>query len=191
MCGEQKYGRRVKWLNIGSPPRVRGTVRPQESDLAVLGITPACAGNSAEHRHLAAGERDHPRVCGEQRMSVLADMEKHGSPPRVRGTGYETYTHKYKTGITPACAGNRSTLRKTEGAGRDHPRVCGEQGFQAVLHLLTQGSPPRVRGTAISSLSWRAAPGITPACAGNSDFYESKGWMVGDHPRVCGEQKLP
>ena len=52
-----------------------------------LGITPACAGKSADRDHHRRVDRDHPRVCGEK--STLADA-----------TGVNLR-------ITPACAGKR------------------------------------------------------------------------------------
>ena len=51
---------------------------------------------------------DHPRVCGEQPFVRLKHFSLLGSPPRVRGTGDVVFIRKQATGITPACAGNRS-----------------------------------------------------------------------------------
>ena len=45
-----------------------------------------------------------------------------------------------------------------------------------------------MRGTG-SSTAWASSFfGITPACAGNSFLQYFCGFIVGDHPRVCGEQ---
>ena len=66
MCGEQLFG---------GGSRVNG-----------IGITPACAGNSA-HKQFTLFERwDHPRVCGEQASVSALIRHMGGSPPRVRGT---------------------------------------------------------------------------------------------------------
>ena len=70
----------------------------------------------------------------------------------------------------------------------DHPRVCGEQSGRIFGLRESRGSPPRVRGTALPSISPIFDHGITPACAGNrfmSSSVSVGGW---DHPRVCGEQ---
>ena len=50
---------------------------------------------------------------------------------------------------------------------KDHPRVCGEQHYlkKGKRHIL--GSPPRVRGTEVSTSGGDHAVRITPACAGN------------------------
>ena len=88
VCGEQ-------WIFIdrccpqwGSPPRVRGTVLIFRAFSVLLRITPACAGNRLppQSRHFA--NRDHPRVCGEQKQERRPSMITVGSPPRVRGTAW-------------------------------------------------------------------------------------------------------
>ena len=51
------------------------------------------------------------------------------------------------------------------------------------------GSPPRVRGTAIQRFRLLDDLRITPACAGNSRHRVPLIGGIGDHPRVCGEQR--
>ena len=67
--------------------------------------------------------------------------------------------------------------------------MCGEQISPGALQLNIEGSPPRVRGTAILGDPDAAEGGITPACAGNRVFCVSFRSHAEDHPRVCGEQK--
>ena len=50
---------------------------------------------------------DHPRVCGEQATLDGGHGVRLGSPPRVRGTGGDTFMIQVDGRITPACAGNR------------------------------------------------------------------------------------
>ena len=95
----------------GSPPRVRGTGARPPWLLAVTGITPACAGNSA-HRSGSWGHmEDHPRVCGEQSSFRRAATRSRGSPPRVRGTVFSVIDCNVGQRITPACAGNSSRTK--------------------------------------------------------------------------------
>ena len=91
-----------------------------------------------------------------------------GSPPRVRGTESQWQPIPQDLRITPACAGNSSSL------GR---------GVNS-----RWGSPPRVRGTVTICICLHQLAGITPACAGNrkSVLFDLIGMK--DHPRVCGEQ---
>ena len=50
------------------------------------------------------------------------------------------------------------------------------------------GSPPRVRGKALSAALLFRLCRITPACAGKSAFPPQNGHGFKDHPRVCGEK---
>ncbi len=90
---------------------------------------------------------DHPRVCGEQQLGIKTEDILDGSPPRVRGTEIRKTKDNTEVGITPACAGNSYPLAIRRQALKDHPRVCGEQNLANARHMITSGSPPRVRGT--------------------------------------------
>ena len=46
VCGEKSFNRYTPAYRSGSPPRVRGKVRPHGGRLGRRGITPACAGKS-------------------------------------------------------------------------------------------------------------------------------------------------
>ena len=127
-------------------------------------------------------------MCGEQSGCAGGVAACGGSPPRVRGTGYNYISINSVERITPACAGNRRIPRRPPPGSRDHPRVCGEQFKLDEYRKLGKGSPPRVRGTAASNCLHLHSNRITPACAGNSDFLELLRLTGEDHPRVCGEQ---
>ena len=110
-----------------------------------------------------------------------------GSSPRVRGTLHPPSGRQQPAGIIPACAGNTHQAYASRRWRRDHPRVCGEHYFGGVVHLIQQGSSPRVRGTPRIIQVVEFGSGIIPACAGNThtaSFPSRKTW---DHPRVCGE----
>ena len=190
VCGEQiiSIGETVA-LN-GSPPRVRGTVPAAPVDLAVLGITPACAGNSSSFSSKTTFAKDHPRVCGEQVIFSIQQRLGAGSPPRVRGTVRCRPPHKFHDRITPACAGNRLPSPIAAATRQDHPRVCGEQIHSPFPQIAPLGSPPRVRGTGGGDLGLRGARRITPACAGNRRPPGHRSGGCRDHPRVCGEQHI-
>ena len=49
-CGEQSWARMALIGATGSPPRVRGTAQPRDGMDALVGITPARAGNSELER---------------------------------------------------------------------------------------------------------------------------------------------
>ena len=138
--------------------------------LPVLGIIPACAGNSLPELASTLRSRDHPRVCGEQRGGNHRNTIGMGSSPRVRGTVVDSIASTPDVGIIPACAGNSGGVLTISGSVEDHPRVCGEQPVCGLVTIITVGSSPRVRGTAGGSRIKRTQCGIIPACAGNSLF---------------------
>ena len=49
------------------------------------------------------------------------------------------------------------------------------------------GSPPPTRGTLFSDISPNFNPGITPAYAGNTAFFQVVCFPYWDHPRLRGE----
>ena len=98
---------------------------------------------TAEHKVV---ERDHPRVCGENRERQRRKTAKLGSPPRVRGKSVPTGIVAVLPGITPACAGKIVVDCAAAGDGGDHPRVCGENEAEREAGFRFKGSPPRVRG---------------------------------------------
>ncbi len=188
VCGEQKNLQIFQNSLMGSSPRVRGTARRAQRDLANNGIIPACAGNRCNRTDCKLFSRDHPRVCGEQRQAWYFGRLRRGSSPRVRGTVPCTTPTTTSLGIIPACAGNS---RCTQGRRRrrwDHPRVCGEQAYKPLFIQLALGSSPRVRGTGRNIISGKGVNGIIPACAGNSHTPLDIRPYIRDHPRVCGEQ---
>ena len=90
-------------------------------------ITPACAGRSDLTERFVQLQADHPRVCGEKRVSEKRPKSPYGSPPRVRGEAFFTVLFRCNPGITPACAGRRGCDQKQMEKTEDHPRVCGEK----------------------------------------------------------------
>ena len=152
VCGEQGIIVGVLCFLVGSPPRVRGTAGRNPTWWAAAGITPACAGNSVLLPPLLYHMGDHPRVCGEQNQHQQQRGRHLGSPPRVRGTVAQLAQLKESGGITPACAGNRTSALLWRVTVEDHPRVCGEQVMVRKIAGVVGGSPPRVRGTALSAL---------------------------------------
>ena len=167
---------------------MRGTANVVLPPIARLGITPACAGNSAGPARGDLLPRDHPRVCGEQFRGLMTNRRCTGSPPRVRGTARRPPLLRLPLGITPACAGNSFSGFPADYAGADHPRVCGEQALRARARCRRSGSPPRVRGTVLDGSTPGLRAGITPACAGNRASLLAAVPGTEDHPRVCGEQ---
>ena len=85
VCGEKASATPLKSSPRGSPPRVRGKAPGNKCNVAISGITPACAGKSCHIDAAYGGEEDHPRVCGEKPYLTYNIVTGGGSPPRVRG----------------------------------------------------------------------------------------------------------
>ena len=114
-----------------------------------------------------------------------------GSPPRMRGKVPNTCVTTTCCGITPAYAGKSYTRTCYAYNVRDHPRVCGEKCQSGAHQPVQLGSPPRMRGKAANFGSTGRAAGITPAYAGKRVTIFWKGAWGRDHPRVCGEKRVP
>ena len=152
----------------GSPPHARGIHSIQLFEQPEEGITPACAGNTEKSWMNYTILWDHPRMRGEY-FHVL-DKLCHflGSPPHARGILKVAALQELHPGITPACAGNTSSLIIGHCLARDHPRMRGEYCFKSISASLRLGSPPHARGIPPTHEFLSALPGITPACAGNT-----------------------
>ena len=167
---------------------MRGTVPTDPAAGDIWRITPARAGNS----HHRGGSRqhfwDHPRACGEQAYAGVSGAWQMGSPPRVRGTDYNSNTCNRTNRITPARAGNSALGLLGRVSHGDHPRACGEQSSLISPVSMVQGSPPRVRGTGPGRRMAGRVCRITPARAGNRGQQAFRVIAGEDHPRACGEQ---
>ena len=172
---------------LGSSPRVRGTPTAMMCVSPMMGIIPACAGNTSRMRSRVQAPRDHPRVCGEHKGGQSFDCRQQGSSPRVRGTPDGFLVRQIPAGIIPACAGNTMDTHALRVVDRDHPRVCGEHWERDDERDGYRGSSPRVRGTPDFVKKYLDRVGIIPACAGNTVIKPTRFGGVGDHPRVCGE----
>ena len=111
---------------------------------------------------------DHPRLRGEQAADKVKQLLEKGSPPLARGTVVVVLPMRIKSGITPACAGNRMLKNQVRQILRDHPRLRGEQFRLFTPAMVYKGSPPLARGTGGMGIVRTDLSGITPACAGNS-----------------------
>ena len=148
VCGEHSSVSFLVWWLTGSSPRMRGT-RPFHSisSCDAVGIIPAYAGNTRVFAWLHAGQRDHPRVCGEHFRRRGVRQFAAGSSPRMRGTHGMMWSKLRWSGIIPAYAGNTCRRPFRIGPKGDHPRVCGEHTSVSLSCGGSCGSSPRMRGT--------------------------------------------
>ena len=69
VCGEKQVNTVDTYPPAGSPPRMRGKVREMKTGKTRRGITPAYAGKSSRPLRPPECRKDHPRVCGEKKVS--------------------------------------------------------------------------------------------------------------------------
>ena len=170
MCGEKTKPVPAGGILMGSPPRVRGKGPAGQILVVSVGITPAYAGKRRSDWIIRSTYWDHPRVCGEKFWALVRAVMALGSPPRVRGKGYDVVGRLGGVRITPACAGKSLMLPAQQSNCWDHPRVCGEKTEEQKERAEYLGSPPRMRGKAGRGGQNLARRGITPACAGKSSI---------------------
>ena len=132
---------------------------------------------------------DHPHIRGEHGTVDLLTPSYLGSPPHTRGTPECLSVYSQLKGITPAYAGNTCSLNFCSSAFWDHPRIRGEHVQCLTIRPVERGSPPHTRGTLIDGAKGLASFGITPAYAGNTNYFYRTGCKCGDHPRIRGEHK--
>ena len=106
VCGEHPYRIIPIPEDMGSSPRMRGTLSLVPVSASRSGIIPAYAGNTMSSDLTLKNLRDHPRVCGEHDVGRDERVELAGSSPRMRGTRVHRRLVRLKTGIIPAYAGN-------------------------------------------------------------------------------------
>mgnify|MGYP001776826693 CR=1 FL=1 len=167
MRGEHICKQFFDWLESGSSPLARGTPDHRHPGLQVVGIIPACAGNTRSCCHPPTYPWDHPRLRGEHKRIGTENRPSPGSSPLARGTRHSGGSQGDGHGIIPACAGNTGTNRCQILGLRDHPRLRGEH------HRFPRNLHPSGR--------------IIPACAGNTMVCKVSWRSAWDHPRLRGE----
>ena len=128
LCGEKKHQHRRRAGRNGSPPPMRGKGRDSTRLHLEQRITPAYAGKRQKGKLFVFCLQDHPRLCGEKKVtaetsttvsritpayagkSVLVDVWRAleaGSPPPMRGKVILNEMQLNGARITPAYAGKR------------------------------------------------------------------------------------
>ncbi len=174
-------------LPTGSPPRARG--QPLTLSELVLSdrFTPACAGTTDSSTASRAPCSVHPRVRGDNPISVGDVRDRRGSPPRARGQRSSRANFSSIWRFTPACAGTTKPPRRADLRALVHPRVRGDNAGRSTRLISYSGSPPRARGQLWIRLPEPRRGRFTPACAGTTVV----AWLVISrstvHPRVRGD----
>ena len=146
VCGEHYDAIGSENVTGGSSPRMRGAPSRRILDVQGLGIIPAYAGSTSKPSQRRWRLRDHPRVCGEHKISNSLINNSQGSSPRMRGAHVVRVAYHLALGIIPAYAGSTSPACPASSGPWDHPRVCGEHVADSPPYRWIKGSSPRMRG---------------------------------------------
>ena len=188
-------GKSHSWLRMLSSsrnhPRVRGEENGWTTGLNHANrITPACAGKSTCPSRSGRSFWNHPRVREEEHLSRTRARVLGESPPRARGRANARRIRIPVSRITPACAGKSPADPRCRAQPRNHPRVRGEEWSSHESAIAELESPPRARGRVTVWSMVTQDEGITPACAGKSLRLPRLAGLVGNHPRVRGEEPI-
>ena len=125
-CGEHGTGAHVLHLGGGSSPRMRGARVRYSKKTDSFRIIPADAGSTGVDWDIGDIVKDHPRGCGEHRVSRIRTKSQTGSSPRMRGAPVTGCKAHMEPRIIPADAGSTCEDISIAVSGADHPRGCGE-----------------------------------------------------------------
>ena len=173
---------------IGSSPRVRGTVLWAVKRMIDDRFIPAGAGNGKRWVSSGMQVSVHPRGCGERLTIHWCANTCNGSSPRVRGTEHTGCSMREKRRFIPAGAGNGLLIRIGIKMPPVHPRGCGERTVLMLAAVGLAGSSPRVRGTVTGQALALGKYRFIPAGAGNGGLILLADGQGAVHPRGCGER---
>ena len=125
VCGADGIMNRTKSCPMGSPPRVRSRRASHSCAMFHVGITSACAEQTATCRVSASAISDHLRVCGADGSESFDLNVNTGSPPRVRSRPSLSGRAARRGRITSACAEQTGWTLRNRRSPPDHLRVCG------------------------------------------------------------------
>ena len=105
VCGENDKDPYSDKTLSGSSPRVRGKHTGIALLIRIYGLIPACAGKTQRPSPYRPRGPAHPRVCGENSITLRSISSVVGSSPRVRGKLSSVRSLWNVRGLIPACAG--------------------------------------------------------------------------------------
>ena len=144
--GENSTNAASMSLGEGTSPRARGKPCARYPwDLAGRNI-PACAGKTFDIGDGLAGQKEHPRVRGENHHCHQTVLNCKGTSPRARGKPSSSMSAKSLSRNIPACAGKTVVAMQPSLNDEEHPRVRGENQEAVSRAVYPPGTSPRARG---------------------------------------------
>ena len=187
-CGEQSTLAEESPTSLGSSPRVWGTGRRQIQRRLQRRFIPTRVGNRRPVEPVRPAPPVHPHACGEQITTRRRLLPLDGSSPRVWGTGHAVGARRRAVRFIPTRVGNRLSGLFARVWMQVHPHACGEQTSPASEYVSTNGSSPRVWGTADRRVGASGSVRFIPTRVGNSTTAATARPTATVHPHACGEQ---
>ncbi len=170
-----------------TPPRAWGRPFPGESKARQGGNTPTCVGKTSRTiaRRMSAGK--HPHVRGEDSHTPSLSTIGRETPPRAWGRLLRFCKRAVCGGNTPTCVGKTQTDIRSDGKGRKHPHVRGEDWCHWPTRWPVWETPPRAWGRLVLVAAAAKAFGNTPTCVGKTPLRLVSAPWIKKHPHVRGE----
>ena len=172
---------------LGSSPRGRGKPSNALKTLSRPRLIPAWAGKTLHNYAYLPIFKAHPRVGGENAMSINLSVGCWGSSPRGRGKHTAVAAHLPTVGLIPAWAGKTCCPSSQTTHERAHPRVGGENQAKTPASWFGVGSSPRGRGKLCITMHTCPYSRLIPAWAGKTLVVNIGSAIAWAHPRVGGE----
>ena len=185
--GENQLGLRPESHAGGSSPRGRGKLKIVADVRRVVRLIPAWAGKTRPRRRGGEHPWAHPRVGGENAVTMGRTRVPAGSSPRGRGKRRAARLYDRLGGLIPAWAGKTWSHLSMSAPRSAHPRVGGENDVGDDGEVCRHGSSPRGRGKRLRTTQENHLFRLIPAWAGKTlRAYLVVGGRAA-HPRVGGE----
>ncbi len=184
--GGRRAGRRRRY-NAGTPPRLRGGLRPESCSFTASRSTPAPAGRTPPRLRDLQSRPKHPRACGEDDSKVGVHEEGIEAPPRLRGGRVDHDDRQPRGRSTPAPAGRTGAGSSAARRTAKHPRACGEDPSPFLGSWDPSEAPPRLRGGLRPGAGTLPDVRSTPAPAGRTSSSPTRNSPRPKHPRACEE----
>ncbi len=148
-------------------------------------ITPACAGNTVIMYVKLARNKNHSCVCRKYSVSAFNVLIGKESLLRVQEIPVVIVVVVVVSRITPACAGNTHLLSRVSERIQNHSCVCRKYCVCCNVVWSVVESLLRVQEIRCYSFKIIKMFRITPACAGNTEFWEVNLYLIQNHSCVC------
>ena len=146
VCGENVPSNFPVRVAAGTSPRMRGKPWFPRRPGFVLRNIPAYAGKTNAGITGSDAGTEHPRVCGENLAASRPRLSTSGTSPRMRGKPASRLPWTASFRNIPAYAGKTRDRSSGGAAGKEHPRVCGENVNPIRMGFPQLGTSPRMRG---------------------------------------------